>query len=133
MESGTVTIQLDDALLTLLAHVGFERARDKLPSMLQRIPITSIKLALHAHGIEVRGLGPLKPVFQPTVDENGQIALKVQVNAFDIGFLGDTLKKQLNDQITQLRAMVEAQGLQFQLSGVHTKPNELVISAAISQ
>ncbi len=133
MDAGTVTIQLDDALLTLLAHVGFERSRDKLPSMLQRFPITSIKLSLHPHGIEVRGLGPLKPVFQPTLDAEGQIALKVQVNAFDIGFLGDTLKKLLNDQITQLRTMVEAQGLQFHLSGVQTKANELIITAQIQR
>lgn len=132
-ESGTVTIQLDDALLTLLAHVGFEKSRDKLPAMLQRFPITSIKLALHAHGIEVRGLGPLKPVFQPTVDETGQIALKVQVNAFDIGFLGDTLKKVLNDQITQARALAEAQGLQVHLSEVRTHANQMVIVATISQ
>ena len=132
-ESGTVTIQLDDALLTLLAHVGFEKSRDKLPAMLQRFPITSIKLTLHPHGIEVRGLGPLKPVFQPTVDETGQIALKVQVNAFDIGFLGDTLKKVLNDQIAQARALAEAQGLQVHLSEVRTHTNEMVIVATISQ
>lgn len=132
-ESGTVTIQLDDALLTLLGHVGFEKARDKLPAMVQRFPITSIKLSLHAHGIEVRGLGPLKPVFQPQVEANGEIAMKVQVNTFDLGFLGDTIKKLLNDQVAQLRQMVEAQGLQFQLREVHTRPNELVIVADISR
>jgi len=128
-----MTIQMDDALLTLLAHVGFEKSRDKLPAMLQRFPITSIKLALHDRGIEVRGLGPLKPVFQPTVDETGQIAMKVQVNAFDVGFLGDTLKKLLNDQIAQVREMVVAQGLQLRLSEVRTRPNEMVIVAQISQ
>jgi hypothetical protein len=132
-ESGTMMIQMDDALLTLLAHVGFEKSRDKLPAILQRFPITSIKLALHDQGIEVRGLGPLKPVFQPTVDETGQIAMKVQVNTFDVGFLGDTLKKLLNDQIAQVREMVMAQGLQLHLSEVRTRPNELVIVAKVRQ
>ncbi|MBA3826323.1 MAG: hypothetical protein H0X24_20790 [Ktedonobacterales bacterium] len=132
-ESGTAKIQLDDALLTMLAHVGFEKSRDKLPAMLQRFPINTIKLSLHPHGIEVRGLGPLKPVFLPTVDETGQIAMKVQVNAFDVGFLGDTLKKLLNDQIDQVREMVVAQGLNFHLSEVRTHTNELLIAAKISQ
>jgi hypothetical protein len=133
MESGTVVIQLDDALLNLVAHVGFEKSRDKLPGMLQRFPITALKLALHPHGIEVRGLGPLKPTFQPTIDESGEIALKVQLNALDIGFLGDLIKKQLNEQIAQLRTMVEEQGLQFHLTSVQTKANELRIEAQISR
>jgi hypothetical protein len=132
METGTATLMLDDALFTLLMHVGLNRAREKLPAMVQKFPLTTLKLATHAHGVELRGLGPIKPVFQPSIDTAGQVVMGLQVNVFDLGALGDVLAKQVNEQIAHLRQMVEAQGLHFHLHEVQTKPNELVIIAEIA-
>ncbi len=132
MATGTATFMIDDALFTLLAHVGLHMAREKLPPLVQKIPLSSLKLATHAHGIELRGLGPIKPVFQPSIDAQGQVEMKVQVNVFDMSALGELLAKQVNDQIAQLRQLVEAQGLHFHLRQVQTKPNELVIIADVS-
>jgi hypothetical protein len=132
METGTATLMIDDALFTLLAHMGLNKAREKLPPMLQNIPLTRLKLATHTHGIELRGLGPVKPIFQPSIDAQGQVEMKLQVNVFDVSALGELLAKQVNDQIAQLRQLMEAQGLRFHLHQVQTKPNELVIIAHVS-
>lgn len=132
MATGTATLILDDALLTLLAHVGIEKARDKLPALIRNIPLTRLTVAAHPHGLEVRGLGPIKPVLQPSVETNGQIALGLQVNMFDLSALTDTLAQSLNDEVAQLRQMTEAQGLSFHLRQVETRRNEFIIIADVS-
>jgi hypothetical protein len=132
MATGTATLMIDDALFTLLAHVGIEKARDRLPAIIRNVPLTRLTVATHPHGIEVRGLGPIKPILQPSVDANGQIALKLQVNIFDLSPLTETLAQLLNDEVAQLRQLTEAQGLSFHLRQVQTRPNEFVIIADVS-
>jgi hypothetical protein len=66
------------------------------------------------------------------VGPDGLIALKLQVNMFDLSGLTDTLAQALNDQVAQLRQLTEAQGLSFHLREVQTHPNEFVIIADVS-
>ncbi len=132
MASGTAKLAIDDALFTLLAHVGLGKAREKLPAMLQKIPVTVIKIATHPHGIEIRGLGFIKPVFQPSISPDGLIDLRLQVNTLDLSALGDLLRNLINDQVDELRKLVEDQGLHFHLREVQTRQNELVITATVT-
>lgn len=138
MATGTIIVQLDNALLTLLMEQGLKQAQPRIP-----FAITPITVSTHADApIELRaGRPPLSITLQciPTIDAAGLLDLQIvqtRLLFFSLpGFLNHRLAATINVRANALlreMAAQDIQGMRVHIEEVHTVEGALVVTAEVS-
>ncbi len=133
MAAGNVTIEIDDALLTIFLRMGLARAQAQaqLPFSIKQITAT-----IDAGGVELVA-GPARVTLQPALDAAGRIDLRIttaKMGALGLpGFLYGLLNSIINDRVNQLLSGLVMQGLRPRLLDVRTRGRALVVTAELAE
>jgi hypothetical protein len=139
MATGTITVQLDNALLMLLLEQSLKQIHSQFP-----LPIRHISVSTHdAAPIELRaGRSPItiRLLVTPTIDANGHVDLQI-VQARLLGFfsvpafvnrrLAEAINTRANALLQEM-ATQEIQGMHVHLVEIHTIEGALVATAEVS-
>ena len=139
MATGTITVQLDNALLMLLLEQSLKQIRSQFP-----LPIRHISVSTHdAAPIELRaGRSPftIKLLITPVIDASWRVDLRI-VQARVLGFftvpafMNHRLAEAINaraNALLQEMATQEIQGMHVHLVEIHTIEGALVATAEVS-
>jgi hypothetical protein len=138
MATGTIIVQLDNALLTLLMEQGLKQVKPRMP-----FAITNITVSTHADKpIELHaGRPPLSITLQcvPTIDAAGQLDLQITQTRLLFmslpGFINHRLAATINTRanaLLQEMAAQDIQGMHVHIEEVHTIEGALVVTAQVS-
>ena len=133
MASGTVTIEIDDALLTIFLRLGLAhaQAQAQLP-----FSIKQVTAMIDGAGIELVA-GMARVTLQPTLDAAGRIDLRItaaKLAGMSLpGFLYGLLNNIINERVNALLSGLVMQGLRPRLLDVRTRHRALVVTAELAE
>jgi len=133
MASGTVTIEIDDALLTIFLRLGLAhaQAQAQLP-----FSIKQVTAMIDGAGIELVA-GMARVTLQPTLDAAGRIDLRITAAKLAgvglPGFLYGLLNNIINERVNALLSGLVMQGLRPRLLDVRTRHRALVVTAELAE
>ena len=138
MATGTIIVQLDNALLKLLMEQGLKQMQPHIP-----LAIDTITVATHADTpIELHaGRQPLTVTLQcvPAIDAAGRLDVQITQTRLAFirlpGFLNHQLAATINTRVNavlQEMAAQDIQGMHVRVVEVHTIEGALVVTAEVS-
>lgn len=131
MASGNVTLDLDEALLTIFLRLGLAQAQKQLPFQVKQIAAT-----ISLDGLELAA-GPARITLQPVIDDAGQIDLRItsaKLASFSLpAALHGLLNAIVNERVNALLSGLVMQGLRPRLLEVRTRTGALVVTAMLSE
>jgi hypothetical protein len=131
MATGNVTLEMDEALLTIFLRLGLAQAQKQLPFQVKQVAAT-----ISGEGLElVAGLARIS--LQPDIDAAGKIDLRIKTAKL-AGFalptmLHGLLNAIVNERVNALLSGLVTQGLRPRLLSVRTRTGALVVVAALSE
>jgi|GEM_PF-2158433 hypothetical protein len=141
-QSGNVAIAIDHEALEIGMQAALQKVQPQLPITIQHVSTTlhdGDQIDVRVDGQSVVGITPsLVVTLSPTVAANGSIDFKVQrvtLNGFNAslgGAVNSAIEQAINRQFANYSQGTPIQGLHYQIIGVDTTSDALVITARLT-